>query len=282
MRLKIPPKTAILQIDSLIKEGAEFLDFISTDYWEQEEKGEQQEKERKQKEAKEYDEKIKNAPPDEQRRLRMIKVIAEPGLMLGSRSKISPEILKNYQTQYDAWFKKTEEILNKIYEDFTPIYSFIHAEIKTKPIGMFPDPPFERFDFIRASLKGKIPVLVSLYKEIQQNIKSPLIYLPEKAQICFYDFMCQLKPETNESDFCKFLFEASIGEWKEYSDAYAYITGENVENQDEWPKNWKKTINSAYDGINLKTNEAFGFPIIKKEKMLIGLQLPTRFIRDMK
>lgn len=283
MRLKISPKAALVKIDTLTKKGSELLDFISKDYWIQEEKAEKLDKKRKQIEEKKFDEEIKNTPLINQTHLRLARTINTNQVTLGNSWVVPNKIIKIYQTDYDNWFESVENSLKDIYEDFIPTYLFSHANVKVERTDFpFTSRAYEDFKLIKAHLESEIFVLVKLYKELQNNIKSPLIYLSDKAQICFYDFICQLTANTTETELCNFLFKSSIGELKEHADAYAYINGEDIDMQHEWDKNWQRKIINAYDGINKKTIKSFGFPIIRKEKTLIGLNLPTRFIKELK
>ncbi len=118
-----------------------------------------------------------------------------------------------------AWIKETVKILEGIYDDFATIYSFTHSKVHIEHHGdSLLSGSINEFVDIRATMDSKIDVLRDLYDELRWEIKSPLRYFPEKTQIWFYDFVCQLKPETNESELCRFMFRFGIGEWRELAE----------------------------------------------------------------
>ncbi|MFA7277444.1 MAG: hypothetical protein WC101_00450 [Candidatus Gracilibacteria bacterium] len=270
MRLKVPPKEAILKIDALLKEGADIFDFIAKDYWEQEDKEEKREKDE-----------------EEKREQELQKITEERGAIFASMaardmpqpilsifgSRVSPDIIKSYEVQHAKWIERVKEALGNIYEDFAPLYQFLYAKIEyqknTNSGAIYND-----FVRVKETLREQTNVLAGFYKDLRGDIRSPLFYIPEKNKVCFYDLVCQLQPDSNEAQLCKFLFQFSFGEFKEMEDAYVFMTGTDIGDE----KNWKTKITSAYDGINEKTNKQFGFPIIQKEKSTITLVFPSRFL----
>lgn len=283
MHLKISPKVALLKIDSLIKEGAELFDFISNDYWEQEEKAEKLEKKKELAKEKELNKKLKEAAMEGKNTLNFLNIhpIIPTGIF--GKHSVSEDIIKSYTESYNKWFRKAKNDLKDIYVGFTPQYLFTHADIKTvKTDPLFRDKSYTDYMYVKNSLEAEISVLVSLYKDLQNNIRSPLNYLHEKGQICFYDYICQLTLNTNESELCKYMFQFSIGEWKEMEDIYAFITGEDINDQHTWPKNWKNTIKNAQKEVNRKSKENFGFNVFKIEKTQLSLTLPSPLISGSK
>lgn len=244
MRIKNSPVEALTQIDNLVRSGAELLDFIQNDFWEQHEKAEK-----------------------ESMNSEYMSIITT-----GPRTAVPEEIINGYETKRLGWFNVAENALKEIYKDFSPIYSFSHVkfDINSKAVGAY-------WNFLRteAMLEAEIGILVDFYNDLKTLSKSPLNYLPDKAEIWFYDRVVELEPETKESYLCRFMFQFGIGEWKDFDEIYSSISGAD---HDQWPKNWKKQIINAFDGVNGKTNDMFNFPLFRKEKTVISLNLPRRLM----
>lgn len=191
---------------------------------------------------------------------------------------IQPDVYNaEYRGILDEWYPDAVQRLESLIIDYAPIDSFkfpqlgISQAIKQVGVNI-------HYSNILSAFISRIHVLQNFYKEISKNIKSSLCYLPDKTQIWFYDFCLQLKPETNESELCRFMFQFGIGEEKELAAIYAFLKGEDVDEIEKWGKNWSATVKSAYESLNEKTKKRFGFPIYKKEKNVLLLEFPSRFI----
>jgi hypothetical protein len=127
-------------------------------------------------------------------------------------------------------------------------------------------------------LEGGLHILGEYYRQLSEQVFVPLFYIPDKAQLCFFASICPLEADSNEDAVCRFLFKQySYHEWVEMEDIFVGALGGN---RDEYGGKDKTKIENAYDGVNRKTNEAFGFPVLKKRKTLIALNLPSRFLRE--
>lgn len=135
-----------------------------------------------------------------------------------------------------------------------------------------------RYYRLRNTFQAKLKVLADHYNDIKDSVRSPLFYLPDRAIICFYDFVCPLKVDSNEASVCAFMFQYSIGEKVEMIDAYNHMFGEQRTTLGVAEKD---KIKNAIDGINRKTNRAFGFPIIAKDTVTISLTIPARITQNL-
>jgi len=293
MRLIVSPKEAVQKIDALIKEGYELRECIVDDYerkrneaWEREDEDNDDESEN---ETENEDQHQKIAPEFEsfmpsikfaQKELERVKKMAEsyqPHIELNKKD-VSDEIIDGYKKKQDTWFNSCLTILKDIYKDFAPIYIFYERLSLTKfDIGLG-DPNFREYIHVVDRIDSRLSALVDFYNDLKDQVRSPLNYLEKKAQIWFYDFVCQLTPSSNESALCGYMFQYGIGEYRSYADIYEYIFGEIEDTSDKLPKGWKVKVRSAYDGINRKTNKSFGFNILSKKGYAIALHFPSRLI----
>jgi hypothetical protein len=107
---------------------------------------------------------------------------------------------------------------------------------------------------------------------------SSLLFLSVSLQICFFASVCGLQPDSNEDTLCKYIFEGyNFNEWVEIEDVFTNAFGGNA---DEYDKQDKAKIENAAEGVNKKTNDAFGFPVFQQKKTLLSLHLPSRFLRE--
>lgn len=240
MRLKVSPLEALSRIDSMVKEGSKFVPIGHRKYLANESKPASSE----------------------------------------SLWDVFYQKLASSSAQIDQWINKSVKELEEVFQDYTPIYSFSKAGHKPfKVIEEVEVLTEESFEMDVEMVEAKLQVLNDFYNSLSALTKTPLFYLAEKAQICFYNFMCQLKPSSDEAELCRYMFDFSIGERQEFSDIYAFIKGENADLSDEWPKKWANSVVYAYDGVNRKTNKNFRFPIFTKEQnATLALTLPSRFI----
>lgn len=245
MRLKKSPKEAIRIIDKLIQGGIKIMDWIRSEDWDQH----------------------KNP---------IVTSLEEYHALRKATNKPTKlEDLEFFSSKCDEWSKACLKELKGIFLDVAPVYSFRNAS----PTNINKEDPHGDYVALEASLESKLNVLVKYYDQVSSFIRSPLVYLPEKAQIWFYDFLVQLEPDSNEASLCSFMFDFGIGELKEFEDIYAHIKGESIEESHSWPKGWRATLNNAYDGINKKTNKKLGFSVLSKSKNQLSVNFPNRFIK---
>jgi len=185
------------------------------------------------------------------------------------------------QKAIDDWYDKTVKTLRAVFTDFAPVYSFWKA-IENEKDGTKKDlflltSRCDPQDYARL-LNAGLRILGEYYRQLSDQVFTPLFYIPNKAHLCFFASLCPLEPESNEDAVCRFLFKQySYHEWVEMEDIFAGAFGGN---KDEYSGKDKAKIENAYDGVNGKTNEVFGFPVLKKRKTLIALNLPSRFLRE--
>lgn len=183
------------------------------------------------------------------------------------------------------WHGNAIKGLQDIFLDFAPVYFLWKAidEVKVEDHSKDMDMPYRVYmgpsdeSCVRV-LEGGLRTLGEYYRQLSEQVFTPLFYIPDKAQLCFFASICPLEPDSNEDAVCRFLFKRySFHEWVEMEDIFAGALGGN---KDEYGGKDKTKIENAYDGVNRKTNEAFGFPVLKKSKTLIALNLPSRFLRE--
>ena len=189
--------------------------------------------------------------------------------------KHNQEYIKTYQD----WFDDALIDLRNVFEDITPIEMFKNPKVM---VSLERSGVNVTFSQVISSFQSRLNVLYGFYENFSSLVRSPLIYLPEKAKIYFFGIECALKLETNESEICRYMFGYPIGEFREYAEIYAHFKGDNIDTQPKWPKEWKKVVDSAYKEINRKTNASFGFPILQKEKYLLAVALPPKFIANLR
>ena len=191
----------------------------------------------------------------------------------GFVSQIAEGRMEELRQQYGDWRDETKKILEDMFMDFIPVHTFMDATGEWY-YEQFPSNG-RRAEYINMTrnLDAKIAVLIGFYQTLAENIRSPLTYLPDQAKVCFYDFICPLKVDSNEASLCAFMFQHSIGEKVEMEDIFVGAFGGNTE---EFCGKDTTKIKHAYDGINRKTNEVFGFSIFKKDGTTLCLTLPSR------
>ncbi len=172
------------------------------------------------------------------------------------------------------WHDKATDKLSDIFTDFTPIYLFVQPlQEQDEDFDSYMRP--KKYSTM---LKTGLHVLSGYYQQLTEQIYTPLFYIFDKAQICFFASVCPLEPDSNEDAICRFLFKKyNYHEWVEMEDI---VVGAFGGNKDEYSTQDKAKVENAYDGVNRKTNEAFGFPLLKKSKTLVALNLPSRFLRE--
>ena len=303
MRLKVSPKAAVQAIDVLVKAGTNMAQLLRSVY-EQLDKdieaeheeyvtGAEEKRQRAIKAAQSQPENLEIAMPDGSKvsipnparpiaslaviEALMPSVPSMPSFLGGDGfvSKIAEPRMDELEQRYADWRDETKELLEGIFMDFTPVHTFMDARgefySETSPFGR--SWRFEKYINVTRTLDAKIAILIGFYEALSDGIRSPLTYLPDQAKICFYDFVCPLTADTNESLLCGFMFGFSIGEKVEMEDIFA---GAFHGNKEDFCGKDRETIKNAYDGINRKTNDVFGFPILKKDGTTLCLTLPSR------
>jgi len=212
----------------------------------------------------------------------MTSMMPEPIYLGGSRfsSDIAEGRMEELENQFYQWRDDTKEALEGIFLDFTPVHAFMDAfgefYSQSSPFGR--SWRFEKYMNLSRELDAKLAVLINFYNTLSDDIRSPLTYLPDQAKVCFYDFVCPLKADSNEASLCLFMFQFSIGEKVEMIDAYNHMFGEQ---RTTLGATEKDKIKNALDGINRKANKSFGFPILAKDAATINLTVPARVTQNM-
>lgn len=300
MRLKVSPKAAVQAIDSLVKAGTKMRQHLHSKFEKmQEDISEEIGKKEADHEAQRQQalQEARNEPdlievdvgngvklpvPNSKKHAALMRsAMPEPMYIGGSRfdSDIAEARMKELRDEFASWRDETKKIIEDVFMDFTPVYSFMDASgewyTEAFPFG-------ERrsgwYINMTRELDAKIAVLIGFYKTLSENIRSPLTYLPNQAKLCFYDMVCPLKTDSNEASLCTFMFQHSIGEKVEMIDVYNHIFGEQ---ETILGKTGKDKIKNAVDGINRKTNKSFGFAIIAKDSTSINLTIPARVTQSM-
>lgn len=276
MRLKVSPKVAIDKIDALVREGADMVVWLEETYDQIGEAAEAEREARKLARAQRAKEVEESTPfghllaPS----LHTSDLLAEH---FDTGTRAATEGSKNLKASFDDWVIRTRDALKEIYNDFTPVYAFINA-VGTGMTTPTLDTLFRDYLFMKREMEAKIDKLITFYDALVNNVRSPISYLPNEAKLCFYDFVCPLKADSNEAALCAFMFQHSIGEKVEMIDAYNHMYGEQSVTLGA-PE--KDKIKNAIDGINRKTNKGFGFPILSKDTTTISLTLPVRVTENM-
>lgn len=250
MRLKVSINDALSKINQLIKEGGDLLTMIRGEQWDGF-KDPAILNGRDLLEQKEYEQEV-NLIADE-------------------------TFERDFEPKFTKWKEASLRALGQIYIDYVPIYSFQNA---SGDLRSLPQRAYNRtFLLLESNIEAKIAVLVGFYDYLLGFHKMPLFYLKDKCEIWFYDYSCNLLPNSNQSTLCGYMFDFSVGEFKEIADIYAYMTGEDVLDSHKWPKKWKTVVNTACREINRKTKKKLGFPVIKTiRETLFSINLPPKFI----
>jgi hypothetical protein len=298
MRLKVSPKAAVQAVDALVKAGTKTGQLLHSMYEKMEKDieaeheeyvtGAEEKRQSAIKAAESQPDTLEWAMPDGRKvsipnpakpfaSLAVMQALIPPVPSFlghdGFESKIAEPKMEALEQQYDDWFYETKELLEGIFMDFTPVHTFMDArgEFYSNPSPFGGSYGFAKYINVTRTLDAKIAVLIDFYKTLSEDIRSPLTYLIDQAKVCFYDFVCPMKVDSNEASLCAFMFQYSIGEKVEMEDIFTDGFGGN---RDEYCGKDRTKIKNAYDGINRKTNEVFGFPILKKDGTTLCLTLP--------
>ncbi|MCC7196848.1 hypothetical protein IT413_01480 [Candidatus Peregrinibacteria bacterium] len=212
-------------------------------------------------------------PPKEA--LKVIDQIIEKGFKVYSLSLKKGWMYDPALYQLDSWYAESKKFLNDIFLDFTPIYAFskdLEAYTSLVDAG---DLRQKRLQENNKLLLNSLDLLSKYYDLLEKDSYSPLFYIPEKAQICFFTSISQLDPNSMQSDLCKYLFQSNFNQFHEKEDIFKAIFREDIR---DFNADYSKKINTAMECINEKTIESFGFPIVKKRKTLLALTIPSRFL----
>ncbi len=251
MHLKMSVREALFKINSLLKEGVEIMDWIRGEDWD------------------DFRAPIILSVEDYQ------ELNGEKPPTQSVHEVCTIENMEFFEAKLRAWIKKCVKVLRAVFIDEVHIYRFRSA-LKKEDIDREYNKNYLSIELL---LESKLDVLSDYYFDIYPLIKAVISYDPESAKLHYYDFVQELDSTSNEADLCSCLFRKGIGERINYADAYAYIKGASISEQDRWDKGWKKVIKNAYDGINKKTNKRFGFNLISKEDSAICLNFPSRFFK---
>lgn len=305
MRLKVSPKAAVQAVDALVKAGTKTGRLLHSMYEKMEKDieaeheeyvtGAEEKRQRAIKAAQSQPDNLEWAMPDGSKVSIPNPAKAFGGLAVmealmpsvpsflghdGFSSKIAEPRMEEIEQLYEGWRDETTEILEGIFMDFTPIHTFMDArgEFYSNPSPFGGSYGFAQYINITRNLAAKVAVLMGFYKTLSEDIRSPLTYLIDQSKVCFYDFVCPLKVDSNEASLCAFMFQYSIGEKVEMIDAYNHMFGEQRTTLGAAEKD---KIKNAVDGINRKANKTFGFPIIAKDTTTINLTVPARVTQSL-
>jgi hypothetical protein len=263
MRLKVSPYEAVKIINGLIRSATDIWKEIRDGYWSEYDKSLNSKDKEREKWRAEHQERPFGVFPAALQ-------IPIPNHI----SVVSSALVDDYSKRYDEWVRVSQKRLEDIFCDEAPVHKFFYAK----------NDPDERIfgthgDFLNleGDWKGKFNVLVKVYDQISFFVRSPLVYLKDKAQIWFYDVSIPLKKDSNEAALCAFMFKFPLGEPVEFSDIYEAVKGVEAER----PKNWKKVVSHAYDGINRKAKGRFGFHIFEKSGVTLTRSLPARIVASL-
>lgn len=195
---------------------------------------------------------------------------------MDTKDKFYEVAVENYLEKRKQWGDEAVKALKMISGDYVRISQYYEAEgdyyKKPLPLNAFPmmerkiEDKYEDFVNVRNNFQAKIKFLQELYLEIEKKTDDPLMYIPEKNMICYYGRVVPLKSNTNQSAFCEFMFQFSIGEKKEMGEILAFMEYIDIEEMTKFNKT--KVINTMNE-INIKTKTMFGFPIFHKDNQTI-------------
>lgn len=254
MNLKTTPKEAVKIVDLLVKQGADLLLLVESHETLAEFKRRREAE--KLEESPNWAETNMNGKPIERKPCR--------------------KDLKIYKQRYAEWEENIKVALTSIYQDFSPRFQFTRIESDYNLVNKKQTPEFKTFLLVTSRLERQLSFLTDKYQELITFLTSPLFFIPTDSRLVYYDRTVELSPDTDENAFCKLMFAIPLGQTKTYSEIYSYLTGELEEESKKWPNNWKNKVRNAYEGVNKKTEKAFGFGIYKsKGKNLIFINIPA-------
>lgn len=241
MNLKVTPKEALKTINALLYEAAALRSDFIGEYWSSD-----------------------------------LERVEE---LVGSRvnpmeATIRASSLPSLLDRLNKFKKMVGDRLVDVYEEVAPAMLFVIADRKvtTDHIPKTEDGPYFYFE---KELDLSIDFLESKYQEVRALMRSPLQFIKKSAALVYFDAVCKLSLDSNEALLCDIMTDLSIGEQREMDEIFELMSNEEPEN---FPKEWKKTIKNAIEGVNTKTNETFGFPIFRIKKSTVSLVLPTDLI----
>jgi hypothetical protein len=156
-------------------------------------------------------------------------------------------------TEFIFFTKSWREIsIKKFREMFEDTYILVDFQKKEKDSSRQIDPAV--YDKL---LLENLKVLGNISKELKDEIKTPLSFLPAKSLLKHNDTVSPLEPDSNMNAVCKYMFSNhDFGEFVDMEKVAAYMTG-----VDESEIEDTRFVKTAALEVNKKTNEDFGFPI---------------------
>ena len=178
---------------------------------------------------------------------------------------------------FSKWYLSACDILNDLFLDYSPIFEF------KKYNAIYNDSYATEYPLIFTIkiLEKKLLLLMKFYEQISKDFKSPLIYLDDKSQIHFYNFMIQLQPDCDQDTLAKFMFQHPIWELLSLESIYCYIYWASVDDYFDNKKTALSKITHAYKWINKKAMESFWFSILRLNWSQLLLTLPNSYIKEL-
>jgi len=103
--------------------------------------------------------------------------------------------------KFRYWNINSELVLEEVFLDFAPVLHF-------KQSGLLKVNKTDNLEVdILFLLEAKLETLNNFYFEISKSFKNPILYLKDKAQIHFYDFVVQLEADTNQALLFEYLYQ---------------------------------------------------------------------------
>lgn len=242
MILKKTPRDALKEVDQLLFKAGQLREKLRRDYWGSEESREEN-------------------------------LLGQSITSIPIGTLFNPGAIETLRKEFKKFKTSSFEKLIEIFDEPATAILFFTLDRK---LDLNKIPTHEKEYFL---LEKKVELCIdffeSIHLELVRELKSPLHYIPEKAKILYFDVICELVPNSNEAELCRFMFQRSIGEFREKMDAYDELTGER---DSVHARGWQKKIDNAIEGVNKKTFERFGFRIFTIKKNTVALTLPAQVI----
>lgn len=246
MILKVTPKEALKTIASLLIEAVALRRDFNEEYW-----------------TSDFE--------------RVEELLKDPEKFLetaGVRAGALPSLVE----RLDAFKKKTAQALINTYDELATPALFLALDRKVV-IADIPKNGDGHYFYAEKRLDLCIDFLEARHTELLDSLKSPLRYLQAKAQILYFDAVCQLEVGTLEADVTRSVMELSVGEYKEFLDIFDEVMGET---EGPPPKRWAGQIKNIVNAVNRKTNAIFGFQIFTTKKNTVSVTLPSQIIKSLR
>lgn len=181
---------------------------------------------------------------------------------------------KDNVEKLEQWNTELLERLEHIFQDYTPV-SYVSDIIEER----YSIPKITGNFHQALSFRGKemleevLPLLRRYYSILSENTDSVLYFASKTSQICFLDMVCDIEPDSNQYMLIKYILEtASYGENIDFETIWREGFGEN---ENTYDVKTQEKIKNAFEGINKKTLEIFGFSLFKKKKMFLNIIKPN-------